>query len=369
MKKVLFALTQYNILTQTFIYDQLIHLQRFRAVVLTQKKPLNLDVFPFTPIYSLADESRLSRYWNRKLCFPLIKRMPFYEKIIARESPDVIHAHFGGMAFRLARSAQHFGIPLITYLYGHDIPKIRRKKNRRKIFKQGTVFLVLSQGMGAEIEQLGCPAHKIRVLDVGIDPDEFPLRQQPPDPAGFTVLTVARLVEKKGIRYLIEAMGILKDRFAHLNCRIIGDGPLRDDLEQRIRRLDLQNRIKITGYVPYASLGEEYRRAHCFVLPSLTGRHGERDELSMVTKQALASGLPVITSDHAGIAETFKDGVHGILIPERNTAALADALARLIEDPSLAAGFAVNGRKLVEETFNVKKAVARLEEIYEEALA
>ena len=89
----------------------------------------------------------------------------------------------------------------------------------------------------------------------------------------------------------------------------------------------------------------------------------------MVTKQALASGLPVITSDHAGIAETFKDGVHGILIPERNAAALADALARLIEDPSLAAGFAVNGRKLVEETFNVKKAVARLEEIYEEALA
>ncbi len=368
MKKVLFALTQYNIATQTFIYDQLINLRRFRAAVLTQKKPVNLEVFPFAPIYSLAAESRLVRYWNRKICFPLFKRMPYYEKIIAREAPDVIHAHFGGMAARLARSARHFGIPLVTYFYGHDIPKIRRKKGRRKIFSQGAVFLVLSRGMGAEIEQLGCPAHKIRVLDVGINPEEFPMRREQPDPAVFTVLTVARLVEKKGIRYLIEAMARLKDRFAHLNCRIIGDGPLRTDLEQRIRRLDLDSRVKITGYVPYATLGEEYRRAHCFVLPSLTGRHGERDELSMVTKQALASGLPVITTDHAGIAETFKDGMHGILVAEGDAVALADALARLIENPALAAGFAVNGRRLVEEIFDVRKTVARLEEIYEEVI-
>jgi len=369
MKKVLFALTQYNILTQTFIYDQLIHLQRFRASVLTQKKPINLEVFPFAPIYSLADESWISRYWNRKVCFPLFRRMPFYEKIITCESPDVIHAHFGGMASKLSRSARHFGIPLITYFYGHDIPKIRRKKGRRKIFSDGALFLVLSKGMGAEIEQLGCPAHKIRVLDVGIDPDEFPPRQEQPDPALFKVVTVARLVEKKGIRYLIEAMGLLKERFPHLNCRIIGDGPLRADLEERIRRLALENRVKITGYVPYATLADEYCRAHCFILPSLTGRHGERDELSMVTKQALASGVPVITTDHAGIAETFKDGVHGMLVAERDAPGLAEALARLIDDPALAAGFAANGRKLVEKTFNVKKNVGRMEEIYDEAIA
>jgi len=368
MKKVLFALTRYNILTQTFIYDQLLHLRRFQAAVLSQKKPVNLDVFPFEPIYSLAEQGWLTRCWNRKICFPLLRRMPYYEKIIARQAPDIIHAHFGGMAFRLARSAQKLGIPLVTYLYGHDIPKIRRRKGRRIIFEQAALFLVLSRGMGSEIERLGCPAHKIRVLDVGIDPDEFPMRRRQPDPALFRVLSVARLVEKKGIRYLIEAIALLKDRYARLRGRIIGDGPLRADLEDRIRQLGLGGRVEITGYMPYAALADEYRQAHCFVLPSLTGRHGERDELSMVTKQALSSGLPVITTDHAGIAETFTGGVHGMLVPEGDAPALADALARLIDNPSLAAGFAVNGRKLVEEFFDVRKTVARMEEIYEEVL-
>jgi colanic acid/amylovoran biosynthesis glycosyltransferase len=368
MKKVLFAVTQYNILTQTFIYEQLIHLTRFRPVVLSQKNITNLDVFPFSPIYTLATEGPFTQFWNRKICFPLFKRMPFYEKIISQESPDVIHAHFGGMAGKIAFSAQRFGIPLITYFYGHDLAKIRRKKKRRSLFSEGTLFLALSEGMKTEIEELGCPSHKIRVLDVGIDLDKFPPRAKEPDRRVFKVVTVARFVEKKGIRYLVEAMGLLKDRFPNLRCRIIGDGPLRPDLEERIERLGLQDQVEITGYLPYATLADEYRRAHCFVLPSLTGRHGERDEMSMVTKQALSVGLPVITTDHAGIGETFKNDEHGILVAERDAKALASALARIIAEPSLGSGFAAKGRELVAEMFDVKKVVARMEDIYQEAI-
>ena len=370
MKKVLFVVTEYISRTHTFIYEQLTHLRRFRGVVLTLKKPRNRDIFPFSPIYSLAGKGSLTRFWNRKICFPLLGRFPYYEEVIARERPHVIHAHFGGSAHKVARSARRFGIPLVTYFYGHDVPKIRRKMKRRRLFREGTLFIVLSGAMKAEVEGLGCPPHKIRVLDVGIDLDKFPrIPAEPGREREFQVVSVARFVEKKGIRYLVEAMGQLRERFGHVRCRLVGDGPLRPELEEQIRRLGLDDRVAITGYLPYSRLPEEYGRAHCFVLPSLTDSKGEKDEMSMVTKQALASGLPVITTDHAGIAETFKNDVHGILVPERDPRALAAAIARLIEDPPLASRFAERGRELVEEIFDVKKVVAKLEAIYEEAIA
>jgi glycosyltransferase involved in cell wall biosynthesis len=369
VKKVLFAVTQYNTLTHTFIYEQLIHLTRFRGSVVAQKKIINLDAFPFAPVHTLASASPFVRFWNQKICFPLLKRLPFFEKIIAQEAPDVIHAHFGGMANKIYRSARRFGIPLITYFYGHDLPKIRRKKGRRKLFQAGTFFLVLSKDMQADVLALGCPSHKIRVLDVGIDLAKFPIRAQEPDRKVFTALSVARFVEKKGIRYLIEAIGLLKSSEPNLRCRLVGDGPLRADLEERIKRLGVEDRVEITGYVPYASLADEYRQAHCFVLPSLTDRQGERGEMATATKQALATGLPVITTDHAGIGETFKNGEHGILVPERDAQALAAALRKIIADPLLAHRVAASGRALVESTFDVRKVVAQMEDIYAEAIA
>lgn len=176
---------------------------------------------------------------------------------------------------------------------------------------------------------------------------------------GF-IVSVAQLWERKGLRYLVEACGTLRDRGTDFRCEIIGDGPQRDELRSIIDRLSLADHVVLTGPLPFPEVVQRYRRAGVFVLPCVVTDEGDRDGIPNVILEAMASHLPVISTPVSGIPEVIRDGDTGLTVPERDPAAIADAVERLIADPALAGEIAERASALVRAEFDMARNVDRL---------
>ena len=181
------------------------------------------------------------------------------------------------------------------------------------------------------------------------------------------IVSVAQLWERKGLRYLVEACGILRDRGMDVRCEIVGDGPQREELRATIDRLNLTDRVLLRGPLPFPEVVDRYRRASVFVLPCIVTDEGDRDGIPNVILEAMASRLPVISTPVSGIPEVVRDGETGLTVPERDPGATADAVQRLITDPALAAEIADRANVLVRSQFdmarNVDHLVAQFESI------
>lgn len=174
------------------------------------------------------------------------------------------------------------------------------------------------------------------------------------------LLAVAQLKEKKGLRYLIEACRLLVDRGREIRCEIVGDGPLRGDLERQVRELNLQELVVFAGALPFSEVLERYRLASAFVLPCIVASDGDRDGIPNAILEAMAAELPVVSTSISGIPEVVREGDTGLLVGEASAEAIADAVERLIDDPDLAAALGARGRTLVHDEFDLKQNVDRL---------
>jgi glycosyltransferase involved in cell wall biosynthesis len=179
------------------------------------------------------------------------------------------------------------------------------------------------------------------------------------------IISIAQLWERKGLRYLVEACGVLRDRGADFRCEIVGDGPQRGELQSLIKRLDLVDRVVLTGPQPYPEVVRRYRRASVFVLPCIVTEEGDRDGIPNVILEAMASRLPVVSTAVSGIPEVIHDGETGLVVPQRDPAAIADAVARLAADPGLAAAIGERANTLVRAEFDPERNVGRLLELFE----
>lgn len=174
------------------------------------------------------------------------------------------------------------------------------------------------------------------------------------------LLAVARLTEKKGLRYLIEACRLLADRGRAIRCEIVGDGPLRDDLERQVVELGLEDVVVLAGALPFPEVLERYRRAWAVVLPCIVASDGDRDGIPNTIIEAMAGQLPVVSTPISGIPEVVRDGDTGLLVAEADAAAIADAVERLLDDRDLATLLGARGRALVQREFDLGRNVDRL---------
>jgi glycosyltransferase involved in cell wall biosynthesis len=182
-------------------------------------------------------------------------------------------------------------------------------------------------------------------------------------------VAVGRLVEKKGFADLIEACSLLRDRGVEVRCRIFGLGEQEPDLRAAVERLGLGNRVRLPGPRPQGDLIKAVRRATVFAAPCVVGEDGNRDGLPTVLLEAMALGTPCVSTDVTGIPEVLRDGETGLMVPQRDPAALADAIERLLADPELRVGLAGRARRLVEAEFDVHRNAARLREAFQAAHA
>ncbi len=350
--------------TATWIYDQIRALKRYRPIILTQTRQ-NLDRFPIEPVLSAEDISPLRRTTLR-----LIRKMrgtyAGYENWLREHNAALIHAHFGQEGYRCLSAKQRAGIPLITTFYGLDVSALPRQKKwskrYKRLFAEGDFFLVEGPFMGEQLIALGCPANRVIVQHLGVDLEKIPYRTDH-TPKHPIVLTYSVFREKKGLKYAIRAFAKIAAKYPDVQLRMIGDGPLRPQLQAEIRILNLENRVKILGLLPHPLALEELKRATILLYPSVTASDGDTEGGAPVALiEAMAMGVPIVSSLHADIPEVVIDKTCGLLLPERDVAGLAEGLDTLLRSPEQ---FGRAGRAHVENQHNLQKQAEKLEVIYD----
>lgn len=178
------------------------------------------------------------------------------------------------------------------------------------------------------------------------------------------IVCVCRFVEKKGVRFLIEACRILKSRGQYFECVLIGEGELRNRYKKLIAAFNLQQYFVLKGMLTQMEIREELIDAEIFVLPCIIVSDGDRDILPNVLKEAMAMEIPVVTSNICGIEELVQNNEHGLLTMEKDAVGLADAIERLFRDKKLRKKLGRKGREMVDDKFNFDKESQKLEKVF-----
>jgi colanic acid/amylovoran biosynthesis glycosyltransferase len=287
---------------------------------------------------------------------------------------DIIHCQFGTVADEGA-ALRRLGSPgarLIVTFRGFDISQHLRDRGEGvydAIFAEADFFLVNCDFFRRRLIGLGCDPGRLEVLRSGLDCSSYRFEpRRPPADGRLRVAMVGRLVDKKGTEYAIRAAALLIGRGRDLELRVVGYGPLRDELERLIGELGVGDRVRLIGGKARPEIVDELHRAHLFIAPSVTSPRGDQDAPINVLKEAMATGLPVVSTRHGGIPELVEDGVSGFLVPERDAEALADRLDELIGRPDRWEEMGRAGRDRVERDYDLGRLNDRLAEVYREAM-
>ncbi len=197
----------------------------------------------------------------------------------------------------------------------------------------------------------------------GVDLSRF----HPPDPGSGipAIVSIGRLIEKKGFADLISACALLTSRRRGFLCEIIGEGPLEETLQAQIASADVKGCVRLVGPQTQAQIALRLSHATIFVLPCTREADGGMDNLPTVIMEAMAAGLPVISTPLGGIPEMVEQDVNGELVPERDPAAICAAIERLISDPERARRLGDRGRQIAQEKFSIATSARALIEIFQ----
>jgi colanic acid/amylovoran biosynthesis glycosyltransferase len=291
-------------------------------------------------------------------------------------APRLVYAHFAPDGYAAMQLAEQLGVPLVTALHGFDVTmgdqaiaatRLGREylRGRSRLQKKGALFLTCSAYIRRRGLEIGYPEERTIVHSIGVDVEHF----QPPLTRlrEKVVLFVGRLVEKKGCGSLIEAMVAVQRQNPAAQLVVIGAGPLRPAYQAQVTAL--QVRCRFLGTQPTAVVREWMARAAVFCVPSVMAASGDAEGFGMVFIEAQAMGLPVVSTLSGGIPEAVKHGETGLLVTERNPAALAEAILQLMQNEELWKRLSVAGRRRVVDQFNLVHQTARLEDVFERLLA
>ncbi|HHP7246002.1 MAG TPA: glycosyltransferase [Elainellaceae cyanobacterium] len=406
--KIAFIVGQFPILSETFILNQITGLlQRGHEVDIYADRPGDLDKLHDDVVtYKLLDrttylpEIPANLPWRVVKGFGLFASNFFQAPIDTfrsinfikhrkqavslwllytlipnfQKTYDIIHCQFGTVSFRgMAFSAVNApSAKLLTIFRGHDISYFVKEKGENvydSLFECGDYFLANCDFFKRRVIELGCPREKIRVHGSGLDYSRFPFQtRQLPQDGPIRIATTGRLVEKKGIEYGIRAVAHALKQHSNLEYIIIGDGPLRSELEHLIQLLNAEQSIKLLGQKSQTELINLLGTSHLFIAPSVTAADGNQDAPVNVLKEAMAMGIPVISTLHGGIPELVEEGVSGFLVPERDADAIADRLIYLIEHPECWSAMGKAGRSFVEQHYDLNRLNDALVALYESLL-
>jgi colanic acid/amylovoran biosynthesis glycosyltransferase len=408
--KIAFFVSKFPFLTETFILNQITglidrgHNVHIYAKKLSDHTTIHADIerydlfnktFYHGESYLNIPKNSYARIiksfiilMNHRLSLPLLKSLNiknfgrkatslslFYSTHLFMhkkiDAYDIIHSHFGTNGI-LAAQLKHLGAikgKLITSFHGYDISKYPENNGFDVydfLFKEGDLFLPISKRWKERLIELGCPEEKTIVHRMGIDTKTFSFRPRTFRPTEkIYLLTVGRFVEKKGVAYGIQAVASLLHKYPQVEYRIVGDGPLRPDLSRLIQDASASEQIKILGWRTQEDIVKLMQEAHIFLAPSITSSTGDQEGIPVVLMEAMARGLPVVSTWHSGIPELVQDGVSGLLAPERNSDALAAKLDFLLAHHEWWAPMGHAGRAHVQQFYDINSLNDQLVALYQ----
>ncbi len=278
-----------------------------------------------------------------------------------------LHAHFANEPTSVAQLAHHLtGCAFSFTAHAKDIYLTDRDDLAGKI--AAAEFVITCTGFNRKyLTEVAAGNAPIHVCYHGVDLSRFSGEREdvrasraaePP-----VILSVGRFCEKKGFPYLIQACYRLKRKGRHFVCRIVGFGPLQQELEELIAKLELQDCVFLAGKMTQDKLIHEYRRADLFVLPCLVTDDGDRDGIPNVLVEAMAMRIPVVSTPVSGIGELVDHMENGLLAAEKDSEALAAAMETLLDDPPLRHRLGANGRQKVMDGFSLDRSTAKVRDL------
>lgn len=278
-----------------------------------------------------------------------------------------LHAHFGNVATSVARLAARFaGIGYSFTAHARDIfhTKVVPAELARKLGQAKAVITVSEFNLAFLRQHYGSAADSVRRIYNGIDMTDFAYAEPCDRPP--VIVTVGRLVDKKGFADLVDACAVLAARGRQFQCQIVGSGPLEASLAAQIARLGLADRVQMLGLRRQEEVKQLIQGAAVMAAPCVVGADNDQDGLPTVILEAMALGTPCVSTDVTGIPEVLHDQVTGLMVPQHAPAALAAALEQLLDDADLRVRLAANARRLMETDFDIDRNAARIRAVFEE---
>jgi glycosyltransferase involved in cell wall biosynthesis len=289
--------------------------------------------------------------------------------ILFREPVDHLHAHFASTPALVAMYTHRLcGISYTFTAHAKDIYVTDPEVFRTKLEEARAVVTCTRYNRRFLSKQYGplCDG-KVHSIYHGLDVAQFNFRPPPKaDSEEPMILSVARLVEKKGLGNLIAAADILRRRGRVFHVEIIGSGPHREALKAQAKRLRLTDRVRLPGAQAHDVVCLAYQRASVFVLPCVIASNGDRDGIPNVLLEAMASGVPVVSTPVSGIPELIESGLDGLLVPPNDPAALAEAIDKLLASQELRESLARAARAKIESAFSLDASAERLLALFDE---
>ncbi|AUX64542.1 colanic acid biosynthesis glycosyltransferase WcaL [Escherichia coli] len=272
---------------------------------------------------------------------------------------DVFIAHFGPAGVTAAK-LRELGVirgKIATIFHGIDISS-REVLNHytpeyQQLFRRGDLMLPISDLWAGRLQKMGCPREKIAVSRMGVDMTRFSPRPVKAPATPLEIISVARLTEKKGLHVAIEACRQLKEQGVAFRYRILGIGPWERRLRTLIEQYQLEDVVEMPGFKPSHEVKAILDDADVFLLPSVTGADGDMEGIPVALMEAMAVGIPVVSTLHSGIPELVEADKSGWLVPENDSRALAQRLAAFSQlDTDELAPVVKRAREKVEHDFN-----------------
>lgn len=291
----------------------------------------------------------------------VIPKAAAFARRMLRARVGHIHAHYATHPALAAWAASRLsGIPYSFTVHAHDL-YVNRTMLGRKIAEARFVRTISEHNRELIAELYGeVAAAKTRVVHCGVNLERFRPAAAARNGHRFTIICVASLQEYKGHRYLLEALARVRARGIELRCLLVGDGELRGEIEAQRELLGLGDTVALCGPQSADAVRDLLAAADAAVLPSVVTASGKKEGIPVALMEAMAMEVPVVASDISGVSELVEDGESGLLVPQRDPEALADAIARLAEDPGLRRGLGRCGRERVVAEFNLSANVERL---------
>jgi colanic acid/amylovoran biosynthesis glycosyltransferase len=361
------------------IYRQITALRAFRPVVLCQKREQS-KAFPFEDIRLLPKPRTraLRRIWQKQILrrpIMIYRSEARHMVAVLREiRAEVLHVFFGQMGVHLLPLLEISPVPVIVSFHGADagvdLEKSTHLALTQRMLDRATLLLVRSDSLAQRLTAIGADARKIRLHRTGIPLAEIPFQQRTaPEDATWHCVQACRLIPKKGLATTLRAFMEFAREFPNATLSIAGEGPQLAELQELSAALGIAQRVEFRGFLPQAELRALYARAHFFLHPSETPPDGDQEGVPNSMLEVMATGLPVVATLHGGIPEAVENSISGLLVPERDPAALAQALLDLARDEVRYRKMSAAAEARVSAAFDLGAQARTLEGYYREAIA
>lgn len=286
-----------------------------------------------------------------------------WKSALTNYQANIIHAHFGKGGFYCAPIAKALQLPLVTTFHGSDITQKDKlsynQKHREIVFQRSDKIIAVSKFIQQKLIERGCPSEKITQHYIGIDNKYFsPTGKKAQQP---TILFVGRLIEQKGCQYLLQAMKNINKAIPEAQLIIAGYGTYQKTLQtmavelKNVHFIGAQNRQQVKALMAKSWLT---------CLPSIKMKRGNEEGMPTVCMESQAMGTPIVAFNTGGVSEAVQHEETGVLVPEKNTVQLSEALITLLESNPLREKFSLASIARVDEYFNVHLQCEKLEKLY-----